>query len=73
MRTSTLKDVAKGTARGGVDRVGGGDAGLDFDAAVTAGGADGLPGDGQLGDEVDLATGTLMFHLLSRHAAFRAA
>ena len=31
MRTSTLKDVAEGTAQAGVDRVGGGDAGLDFD------------------------------------------
>ncbi|HYV78362.1 MAG TPA: hypothetical protein VE979_09560 [Streptosporangiaceae bacterium] len=73
MRTSTLKDVAEGAAQAGVDWVGGGDVGLDFDGAVTAGGADELPGDGQLRDEVDLAAGTLMFHLLSRHAAFGAA
>jgi hypothetical protein len=44
MRTSTLKDVAEGTAQAGVGRVGRGDVGLEFDGAVTAGGADELPG-----------------------------
>jgi len=73
MRTSTLKDVAEGTAQAGVDRVGGGDAGLDFDGAVTAAGADELPAHRPAGRRGPPSDWNVNVSLLSSHAAFRAA
>lgn len=75
MRTSTLMDVAEGAAQAGVHWTGGGDvggSGPDFDGAVPAAVRTSFLA-GQLGDDADLAIGTLMFHFLSRYAAFRAA